>query len=88
MSQNVLGSSKTFVPDQKFIYILRQSQTVSARQRDDLHSVKLFFVQAQKGFEEAISALKFLGWLKKLGPAQNILGLVKGQALISSNPYL
>ena len=51
-----------------------------------MHSVKFFFVQAQKGFEEAISALKFLGRLKKLGPAQNILGLVKGQASISSNP--
>ena len=48
MSQNVLGWSKSFVPDQKFIYILRQSQTVSARQKDDLHSVKLDFVPAQK----------------------------------------
>ena len=47
-SQNVLGWSKFFVPDQKFIYILWQSQTFCARQKDDLHSVKLVFVLAQK----------------------------------------
>ena len=47
-SQNVLGRSKFFVPDQTFIYILWQSQTFCARQKDDLHSVKLFFVPAQK----------------------------------------
>ena len=47
-SQNVLCRSKFFVPDQKFIYILWQSQTFCARQKDDLHSVKLVFVLAQK----------------------------------------
>ena len=47
-SQNVFGWSKYFVPDQKFIYILRQSQIYCARQKDDLHSVKLVFVPAQK----------------------------------------
>ena len=47
-SQNVLGWSKFFVPEQKFIYILWQSQTFCARQKDDLHSVKLVFVPAQK----------------------------------------
>ena len=26
-------------------------------------------------------AVKFLGWLKKFGPAQNILGPVKGQGI-------
>ena len=67
------------MPDQKFIYILWQSQTFCARQKDDLHSVKLFFVRAQKFLEEALNAVKFLGWLKKLGLAQNILGPVKGQ---------
>ena len=36
------------------------------------------FVPAQKGFEEALNAVKFLGWLKKFGSAQNILGPVKG----------
>ena len=29
----------------------------------------------------ALNAVKFLGWLKKLGPAQNILGPVKGQGI-------
>ena len=27
----------------------------------------------------ALNAVKFLGWLKKFGPAQKILGPVKGQ---------
>ena len=69
-SQNILGLSKFFVPDQKFIYILWQSQTFCARQKDDLHSVKLVF-------EEALNAVQFLGWHKIFGPAQNILGPVK-----------
>ena len=46
------------MPDQKFIYILWQSQTFCAGQKDDLNSVKLVF-----------------------GPAQNILGPVKGQGI-------
>ena len=73
-SQNVLCQSKFFVSDQKFIYILCQSQTFCARTKDDLHSVK-------KVFEEALNAIKFLDWLKTFGPAQNILGLVKGQGI-------
>ena len=32
-----------------------------------------------KVFEEELNAVKFLGWLKKFGLAQNILGPVKGQ---------
>ena len=50
-TQNVLCRSKFFVSDQKFIYILCQSQTFCARQKDDLHSVKLFFVPAQKSLK-------------------------------------
>jgi hypothetical protein len=41
-----------------------------ARQKDDSHSVKL-----------VLNSVKFLGWLKKFGPAQNILGPVKGQGI-------
>ena len=40
--------SKFFESDQKFIYILCQSQTFCARPKDDLHLVKLVFVVAQK----------------------------------------
>ena len=47
-SQNVLCSSKFFEPAQKFIYTLCQLQTFCARQKDDLHSVKLVSVLAQK----------------------------------------
>ena len=53
-SQNVLGWSKFFVPDQKYIYILWQSQTFCARQKDDLHSVKLVF-------EETLMPCPFTG---------------------------
>ena len=76
-SQYVLCRFKFFVPDQKFIYILWQSQTFRARLNDDLHSVKLVFCAGTKVFEEALNAVKFLGWLKKFGPAQNILRPVK-----------
>ena len=75
-SQNVLCRSKFWCQTKKFIYILWQSQKFCARPKDDLHSVKLVFV-----FEETLNALKVLGWLKKFGPAQNILGHVKGKAL-------
>ena len=54
-----------------FTYILWQSQTFCTRQKDDLHSVKFVFVQAQK----------FLDWLKISRPAQNILVPVKGQGI-------
>ena len=70
-----------FVPDQKFIYILWQSQTFCARQKDDLHSVKLVFCAGTKVFEEALNIVKFLGWFKKFGLAQNILGPEKGQGI-------
>ena len=39
------------------------------------------FCATTKVFEEALNAVKFLGWLKKFGPAQNILGPVKGQVI-------
>ena len=69
-------------PVQKFNYILCQSQTFCARQKDDLHSVKLFFCAGTKVFEEALNAVKCLVWLKKFGLAQSIFGTVKGQGII------
>ena len=48
LSQNVLCQSKFLVTNQNFIYVLCQSQTFCARQKDDLHSVKLVFVPAKK----------------------------------------
>ena len=73
------GMVQGFCARPKFIYILWQSQTFCVRQKDDLHSVKLFFCAGTKVFAEALNAIKFLGWLKKFGLAQNILGPVKGQ---------
>ena len=42
---------------------------------------KIGFCAGTKVFEEALNAIKFLDWLKKFGPAQNILGPVKGQGV-------
>ena len=70
-SQNVLCRSKSFVSDQKFIYILCQSQTFCARQIDDLHSVKLVFVPAQKFLEEAHLLRKRTGCNKRTGWSKN-----------------
>ena len=42
---------------------------------------KIVFCAGTNVFEEALTAVKFLGWLKKFGPAQNILGPVKGQGI-------
>ena len=94
-SQNVLCWSKFFVSDQKFIYILCQSQRFCTRQKYDLASVKLFLYRHKKQFYWMqiifLSGTKylwlpqyvnkFLVWHKKFGPAQNILGPVKGQGI-------
>ena len=42
---------------------------------------KIGFCADTNVFEEALNAVKFLGWLKKFGEAQNILGPVKGQGI-------
>ena len=42
---------------------------------------KIVFCAGTKGSEEALNPVKFLGWLKKFGPAQKILGPVKGQGI-------
>ena len=34
-------------------------------------------------FEDALNAVDFLGWLKKFGPTQNVLGPLKGQGIRS-----
>jgi hypothetical protein len=47
---------------------------------------KIGFCDGTKVFEEALNAVKFLGWLKKFGLAQNILGSVKGQGITLSLP--
>ena len=42
---------------------------------------KMVFCAVTKVFEEVLNAVKFLGWHKKIGVAQNILGPVKGQVI-------
>ena len=59
------GSHKYFVPDKKKGFAFS----------------KIVFCADTKVFEEVLNAVKFLGWLQKCGPAQNILGPVKGQGI-------
>ena len=42
---------------------------------------KIRFCAGTKVIEEALNAVKFLGWHKIFGPAQNILRPVKGQGI-------
>ena len=42
---------------------------------------KIGFCASTNVFEEGLNAVKFLGWHKIFGPAQNILGPVKGQGI-------
>ena len=65
---NFLGQTK------KFIYILCHSQAFFAAPFS-----KFGFCAGTKVFQEAPNAIKFLNWLKKFGPVQNILGPVEGQ---------
>ena len=58
-----------------------------------LHQTKRWFALSKIGFcactkslGEALNAVKFLGWLKKFGPAQDILGLVQGQGIRTNVP--
>ena len=42
---------------------------------------KICLCAGTKVFEEALNAVKFFGWLKKFGSAQNISEPVKGQGI-------
>ena len=76
-SQNILGWSNFFVPDQKLVYTLHavQSQTFCARPKDDFRNYCKFV------FFVALNAIQFLVWLKKFGTAQNSLGPVERQGI-------
>ena len=76
-----LTGRKMFYAVPIFLCRTKNLFTNCAKQKVDLHSVKLVFVPVKKFFEEALNAVKHLGWLKKFGPAQNILGPVKGQVI-------
>jgi hypothetical protein len=62
-----------------FTYCGRHKHFVPDKKMICIH--KNWFCAGTKVFEEALNAVKFLGWLKKFGLAQNILGLVKGQGI-------
>ena len=70
--------------DQKFIYIVHYSVAVKnilCQTNRWFEFSKIGFCAGTKFFEEALNAVKFLGWLKKFGPTQIVLGPVKGQGI-------
>ena len=63
-----------------YLHIVTVTNIFCQTKRRFAFSKIVFFCQ-HKVFEEAVNAVKFLGWLKNFGPAQNILGPVKGQSI-------
>ena len=83
----LLQVAKCFVPVQNFcvgpkifLHIVPVTNILCQAKRWFAFS-KIGFCAGTKVFEEALNAVKFLGWLKKFGPAQNILRPVKGQGI-------
>ena len=79
--------SKIFVPVQIFcvvpkiyLHIVPVTNILCQNKRGFVFS-KIGLCAGTKVFEEALNAIKFLDWLKKFGPAQKTLGLVKGQGI-------
>jgi hypothetical protein len=66
-----------FVPDKKFIYILWQSQTFCARQKDALHSVKLFFLCPHKSFRGGTKCSQIFGLAQKIWTGTKHFGTCK-----------
>ena len=75
-SQNVLEWSIFFEPDQKFIYILWQSQKFLATQKDDFHSVKLLFCR-HKRFWRATKCNQSFGLAQKIWTGTKHCGTCK-----------
>ena len=75
-SQNNFGYSKFFVPDQNFIYILWQSQTFCARQKNDLHSVKKFLCR-HKSFWRGTKCSLIFGLAQKIWTGTKHFGTCK-----------
>ena len=67
-----------------YLHIVAVTNTLCQTERWFAFS-KIGFCVGTKVFEEALSAVKFLGWLKKFGAAQNIMGPVKGQGIRTLN---
>jgi hypothetical protein len=76
-SQNVFGLVQNFCTRPKiYLHIVAVTNILCQTKFR-----KIGFCAGTKVFEEALNAVKFLYWIKKFGPAQNILGPVKGQGI-------
>ena len=71
---NFLCQTKTYLQIVEVTNILCQTKRWFALS-------KIGFCAGTKVCEEALNAVKFLGWHKKVGPVQNILRAVKGQGI-------
>ena len=83
----LLQVPKCFVPVQifwaspKISLHLVHFQKLLCRYKNQFYWMQFIFLSGTKCLSLALNALKFLGWLKKFWPAQNILGPVKGQGI-------
>jgi hypothetical protein len=84
-SHNVLCRSKFFWASSKIWLHLVPLQNLLCRHKNQFYWVQIIFLSGKKSLQLPQCVSKFLVWHKKFGPAQNILGLVKGQGI---NRYL
>ena len=83
----LLQVPKCFVPFQIFwaspkIWLhLVPLQKLLCRHKNQFYWMQIIFLSGTKCLWLALNAVKFLGWLKKSGLTQNILGPVKGQGI-------
>ena len=72
---------KMFLAGPNFLYQNKNLFTYCGSHKHFVPDKKMIWIQfaSTKFFEEKLNAVKVLGWLKKFGPAQNVLGPVKGQ---------
>ena len=83
----LLQVPKYFVPVQilwaspKIWLHLVPLQKLLCRHNKQFYWMQIIFLSGTKCLWLALNAVKFLGWLKKFGLTQNILGPVKGQGI-------
>ena len=80
-SKHFLGWAKFFVSDQNNYLRIVAVTNIFCQTKRWFADSKNGHYAGKKAFEEAQNAVKFFGWLKEFGLAQNILGPVKGQGI-------
>ena len=78
--KSIFGPTQMWTNPKFYSHIVAVKNILCLTKRRFVFS-KIGFCAGTKVFEGALNAVKFLGWLKKIGPTQNILGPVKGQGI-------